>query len=142
MDIPPDIRIKSTIKPGSVYYFVEDSFSSPEPHYFIVINRYPVPDNIVLLVCSSSQIEKVKRRRRFLPPETLVEIKESQYIGFTKDSIVDCNNVLPKTIEQLIQKLEQNELKLKMEIDICLVEKLRNAVNASPLIDKDIKKLL
>jgi hypothetical protein len=142
VDIPPDICIKSTIRPGSVYYFVEESFSSPEPHYFIVINRNPVSDNIVLLVCSSSQIEKVKRRRKLLPPETLVEIKESRYINFTTDSIIDCNNILQKTKEQLIQKLEQNELKLKMEMDIHLVEQLRQAVKKSPLVEEEIKKFL
>lgn len=141
IDIPPEIQIKSTIKPGSVYYFVEETLSSNEPHYFIVINKNPHSDRIILLVCSSSQIKITKYRRRYLK-ETLVEITKEQYEGFTRDSIVDCNDVFDKTIDQIILKLKKGELKPKREMDISIVEKLRNAVCKSPSVDPDIIDML
>ena len=142
IEIPYEIRIKSTLKSGSVYYFVEESFTSDEPHYFIVISEHSDRDAVVLLVCSSSQIEKVKNRRRYLPTKTLVEIDPSQYSAFTKNSIIDCNQVFEKSIDEIVQKLEQGLLKMKAEMDISLVEKLRNAVLESPLIEQRIKKLV
>lgn len=113
--IPSEIRIKSTLQAGSVYYFAEESFTTDEPHYFIVISSHLDSDTILLLVCSSSQIEKVKKRRRHLPPETLVEIDPGQYPGFTK---------------------------MKPEMNISLVEKLRKAVIRSPMIEQRIKHII
>jgi len=141
IDIPPESQIKSTIKPGSVYYFKEETLTSKEPHYFIVINNNPVVDKIILLVCASSRIMKVKQIRRHLP-KTLVEIKERDYPDFTKDSIVDCNYVLSKTIDDIVEKLSAGNLKLKREMDISIVENLREAVINSPVVDPEIIEML
>ena len=59
MEVPPEVQIKGTIQPGSVYYFIEETFSSPEPHYFIVVNIDPYSDTIIILVCASHSIDKV-----------------------------------------------------------------------------------
>lgn len=141
IDIPPELQIKSTIKPGSVYYFEEETFTSNEPHYFIVINNSPIVDKIILLVCASSRIMKVKEIRRHLP-KTLVEIKEGDYPDFTKDSIVDCNFVLSKTVDDIVEKLSAGNLKLKREMDISIVENLREAVINSPVVDPEIIAML
>ena len=76
IEIPPEVQVKSTIKPGTVYYFTEESFKSEEPHYFIVINHDPVNDEVVLMVCASSKVEKVIRRRKKIQ-ETIIIIEES-----------------------------------------------------------------
>lgn len=138
--VPPEIQIKSTIKPGSVYYFPEDALTSEEPHYFIVINQ-KADDDVILLVCASSQIEGVKRRRRHLPG-TVVVIKQNQYSGFSHDSIVDCNTVFLRRIDHLVSKLEQGKLKVKPDMDIMIVEKLRKAMMRSPMVEADKKRLV
>ena len=142
MDIPSEIAIKSTIKLGSVYYFTEESLQSPEPHYFIIINKDPQEDKIIFLVCAQHRITKVKQRRNNCPPETLVEINPKQYTGFSMDSIVDCNNVWEKSIDQLVDKLVREELKLKPEMDVPLVKRLRAGILHSHLIDHRIQALL
>jgi len=142
IDIPPEIAIRATIRPGSVYYFTESSFSSLEPHYFIVINIDPLQDRIIFLVCASSQIDKVKQRYRICPGETLIEISPSQYRDFRFDSVINCNEVIEKTVDQLVEKLIQKKLKLKTEMDSALVKQLRQGVLCSPLIEQRIKKLL
>ncbi len=140
--IPPEVAIKATIRPGSVYYFPEDSFHTEEPHYFIVINLDPLTDRVVILVCASSQKDKTKLRRSACPTETLIEISPIQYCDFTKNSIIDCNYVLEKNIEQLIEKLRNGELVLKSEMNIQLVNLLRQGVLRSPVIETRIKQLL
>ena len=142
MDIPPEVVIKASIKPGSVYYFPHEALSSPEYHFFIVININPIVEEVIFLVCSSSQISKVKQRNRHNPPKTLVEISNTQYPDFTRDSIINCNNVFPERIEKLIERLSNKKLKLKAEMKISLVNKLRKGVLASRQVPLKIKKQL
>lgn len=139
--IPPEVQIRATIKSGSVYYFVEESFSSDEPHYFISLNNPQQTEDTVVLVCSSSQIAKVRRRRQNLP-NTTVEISVQDYSGFPQNSIVDCNTVLKKKVDTLIGKLERGELKLKKEMDGWIVEELKKAALQSTLVEYEVKKLL
>jgi hypothetical protein len=142
VEIPPEIQIKSTIRVGSVYYFKEEALSSSQPHYFIVLNIKPRKDTVILLVCASSQIEKVIKRRRTCPSNTLIKISPAQYPDFKFPSIIDCNIVFERTIDQLIEKLTNKKLRLKTEMKPDLVKKLRQGVFASPLIENRIKSLL
>ena len=142
MDIPPEVAIKASIRPGSVYYFPHEALHSPESHFFVVINIDPFSEQVILLVCSSSKIDKVKRCNKHNAPETLVEIKREEYDDFTCDSILDCNTVFPESIESLVQRLASNRLDRKSEMDIALVEKLRRGVLASRQIAPTIKEQL
>lgn len=143
MEIPPEVTIKASIKPGSVYYFPNEKFSSDEPHYFIVINLPPIKDNdTIVLLYASSKLEKVKKRNRSNPSQTLVTVSKNQYSDFTCTSIFDCNKFHIETIESLINRLSSGKLKLKSEMDIKLVKQLRQGVLASPLVPQEIKRKL
>ncbi len=141
IDIPADVQLKASIKSGSVYYFPDKALLSEGPHYFIVINKDPVTDAVLLLVCSSSQIEKVKRRTRDFPGTT-VQISKAEYAGFTVDSIVDCNWVFPRGLELLVRKLSTGELKVLPEMDTAIVNKLRRAAMRSPKVEATKKRLI
>ena len=140
--IPPEVAIRGTIKPGSVYYFPEESFTSPDPHYFVVINIDPSTDEVILLVCASSKISKVEYRRVNCPARTLVKISPTQYPDFAEDSILDCNVVHEKTVAQLVEKMSKGRLKLKTKMDMKFVQRLRRGVLRSPLIPRRIKQQL
>ncbi|MEW6488967.1 MAG: hypothetical protein AB1578_13755 [Thermodesulfobacteriota bacterium] len=60
--IPPEIRVGATLRPGSVFYFAEESHTGDTPHFFVVLNHSPRTDEVLLLVHSSSQLEKVRWR--------------------------------------------------------------------------------
>lgn len=142
INIPPEIRIKNTIKAGSVYYFKKTSFTSNKPHYFIVINNNPLTDRALLLVCISSQIETTQQRRRFAK-DTLVMIKKNEYEALAVDSIVDCNMVFGDyTIDRVISKFKRNELEIKPNISEHIVDKLREAAEYSPMVEGWKKDLL
>jgi hypothetical protein len=142
VEIPPEIAIKSTIQPGSVYYFPEESLHSTEPHYFVVININPLNDSAIILTCSSSKIEKVKSRRKSCPSVTLIEINPIQYPDFSIQSIIDCNVIFEKSISQIVEKLSSGNLRLKTEMDLSLVNSIRKGIMASPLIENRIKDIL
>jgi hypothetical protein len=141
-EIPPDVILKSTIRPGSVYYFPHETFSSDAPHYFIVINKEPFTAPTILMVCSSTRFFKVQTRNANVPAQTLVRITPAQYPDFPYPSIIDCNRVYKESIEGLIQRLSNRTLQLKAEMNMTLVEQLRQGVLSSPQIAGNIKKLL
>lgn len=93
------------------------------------------------MVCSTSQVDKAKRRRRN-SPHTLVKISKTEYPVFTKESVVDCNSVFEKTVDEIVDLLEAKRLKHKPEMPIEIVKKLRNAVLASPIVENRIKEML
>lgn len=143
--VPADIHIRSTIRIGSVYYFEEEQLSSPEPHYFVVLNKDPHTAELLLLVCASSQVEKRKNAAKKLgfPEGTLVCISPAEYPLFTKESVIDCNRVIEKTIQSLIEKLEQGKLGPCTEImPKPIIQKLIAGVVASDQVSENIKKLL
>lgn len=126
---------------GAVFYLVDRSFSSAEPHYFIVLNHDPGNDELLVVTVASSQIDNVKRRRSFLPAETLVEIAENEYEAFTKDSIIDCNSARTKSKMQVLEQLNSGGSQVaRMPADI--LNKLRAGVLASPVVEPSVKELL
>jgi hypothetical protein len=142
VDIPPDVQIKAILKPGSVFYFDDAALSSSEPHFFIVINKTPISDHLLLLVCSSTKIAKTKYRSLNYPPSTLVEVSPSEYPDFSQDSIIDCNRVFPRSVQQLINKLSDGKLKLKSEMPGKIVILLRQGVLDSPLVEEALKRII
>lgn len=145
MDIPPSIHILATIRTGSVYYFEEEELLSDEPHYFVVLNQNPRTEEFLVLVCASSQVEKRKQiiQRLGFPQETLVLVLSSEYPIFSKDTVIDCNRVFEKTSQTLIEKLEQNKLKVCTEVmSDTILQKLIIGVLASSQISEKIKHLL
>lgn len=143
LDVPPDVAIRGTIRPGSVYYFRhEDFLHSTDRHFFAVINIDPTIEQIILLVCASTRKFKVVARSTDLPPQTLVRVEPSQYSGFIYSSIFDCNSVYTDSLENLIQRLKNKQLELKPEIDMQIVEQLRQGVLDSPKITGRVKAQL
>lgn len=145
MEISARVRILAGIQTGSVYYFEEEQLSSTEPHYFVVLNKCPKTEELLILVCASSQVEKRKdivRRLKF-SAETLVIISPSEYALFTKETVIDCNRAFEKTAQSLIDKLEQGKLKACTKLmPENIVHKLIGGVIASTQIAEKIKILL
>jgi hypothetical protein len=145
MEIPAIAVIRSTIRTGTIYYFQEESFSSTEPHYFVVLNELPSQDKILILVCASSQIDKRKNaiKKLGLPTETLVEILPEQCPSFKKHSIFDCNSIIEKPIQAVIEKLELQKLHVCVDyIPKDIIEKLIQGVIVSPQVPEYCKKML
>ncbi len=139
--IPSEAALNFFLHEGAVFYVQDRALTSPEPHYFVVLNISPAKEDLLLLVVSTSQVEAAKRRYAQLPVETLVEIAPSDYAGFSKPSLISCNQVFPRTKRQLIEQLNNGgEQKSRMPKDI--LEKLRQGVLASPTVERYIKKML
>ncbi|MBI3231897.1 MAG: hypothetical protein HYZ51_02335 [Candidatus Doudnabacteria bacterium] len=145
MKISAHIRILATIQTGSIYYFEEEKLSSSEPHYFVVLDKDPRTEEFLILVCASSQVEKRRQIAIKLgfPKETLVLVSPSECPLFTKDTVIDCNRVFEKTSQSLIEKLEQENLKVCTEVIATdIITKLIQGVLASSQVSEKIQQLL
>lgn len=140
--MPTSHPIKTDIVDGSVYYYSDPDLQSTYPHYCIVVNLKPSQDKTILLVHASHRIDRVKERRKDCPQETLVEISPIQYVGFDKDTIIDCNEVLVRDIEVLANKLHQGKLQIRPLMGLRLVRQLRKGLIASDQIPQSIKDRL
>lgn len=143
MKIPPEIQIDATLYSGSVFYFVEERLTSDEPHYFVTLNREPTSDPLLLMVCSTSKLDKVRLRNiNNNPDDTLIKVFPSQYPEFSKTSIFDCNSLFLKTTANLVSKLNEGKLKIKPKMPDDILIKLRSAVKASPVVAASQKRIL
>ncbi|GAA5484595.1 hypothetical protein [Haloferula sargassicola] len=116
------------------------SLTSLEPHYFVVVNADPLGDQLLLLTVASSQVEKVKRRRSREPASTVVEIGEAEYADFTKDSVIDCNQVFTKSLADLCSQWGRKEIVAKLDLPASLLDKLRLGIRDSRLVSEADKR--
>jgi hypothetical protein len=79
---------------------------------------------------------------RRIHPGTTVEISPTCYSGFRVISIVDCNVVFQKSIDELADKYGRGELKLKIDMPGAVVEQLRDAVIESVVVDQRTQDML
>ena len=141
---PPDLpfELQLTLRSGTVYYFEHRGVYSNEPHFFAVLNADPLSDNVLIMTIGSSRIDKVKLRRKGLPPETLVVIDPSEYTEFTKPTIIDCNQVFELSKEELIQKFKTKNLRHHRDLPKAILDNIWKGVRSSPRVDEIHKRLL
>jgi len=138
MSVP--IAIRLSLRPGTVYYMADRALTSIKPHYFVVVNSDPLRDEVLLLTVASSQIETVKRRRAKEPESTVVEVSQSTFGDFSKDSIIDCNQVFTKTLQDLCGQWQRKEIIPKNDIPHEILRALQKGVLDSRLVSPSDKE--
>jgi hypothetical protein len=142
MATPLPWELRLTLRPGTVYYFQHRALTSVEPHYFIVVNRNPIDDEVLLLAVASSKVESVRQRRRQLPPETLVEITPADYREFKLPSIVDCNRVFRKSLAELVVDWNAGNIEPKDDLPTSLLARIQAGMKLSPQVENEAKALI
>ncbi|MBU1032840.1 hypothetical protein KJ937_02840 [Patescibacteria group bacterium] len=147
MDIPPEICVPICIEQGSVFnFFIDHGHSKRQSknRYFVILNRNPKTDKVLILVTSTTQVTKRLKfiNRERISKKTIVEVSAKEYSVFPNDSAFDCNNVFEVSISALVRKIEDGGSMGYPEISKSILLKLIDGVKASPLITEEIKKLL
>ena len=140
-DEPLPFALKIGLRPGSVYCFQARELKSPEPHFFVVVNREPVSTKVLLLTIVSSKVEKVRFRNRERL-HTVVEISPKEYDEFKMFSAVDCNVVLEKPLAELAGLVKRKEVRYHKDLPPEIFVKVKNAILSSPLVPDELKSLL
>lgn len=135
------LELRMGLRAGSVFYFQTRELNSPEPHYFVVMNRDPLGTRLLLLTIVTSKLDKVRLRNRERP-ETVVEISPAEYDEFRVVSAIDGNVVLEKPLSDLADLVRRRQVRYHKDMPKPLFEKIRAAVLASPVLAEELKQLL
>lgn len=82
------------------------------------------------------------RRLRKDLPGTTVEIGPGDYEELKRPSIADCNVVFRKALSELAEKIQRKEVGYKKDLPPEVLIRICKAINASPLVEEETKKLL
>lgn len=137
-NLPFELRL--TLRRGTVYYFQHRGLYSESPHYFIVVNTDPQRDTVLLLAVASSQVDKIRERRRNLPPETLIEVAPGEYEGFTKSTLIDCNQVFELDRAELVSRYQSKSIRSHPDLPVDILNRVREGILASPRVDEAYKE--
>ncbi len=147
MDIPIKVRIPLCIEQGCVFNFHID-FDGPNRksgnRYFVVMNHNPKTDKVLIMLTSTTQIEKRKKfnKKASISEKTLIEVSPKEYPTFITESAFNCNDIHEVNIEDLIRKIENNGSMNYPKIPEQILKKLITGIKESPLITEEVKKLL
>jgi len=134
-----DLKLRLSLREGSVYYFPHHSLTSPEPHYFIVVNSDPLTQKVLLLAVVTSQIDNVKLRRKACL-ETLVELTPKEFDVLTKPSIVDCNDLKEVPLADFNAHYVAKKIRyFDKDLPAALRRALRKAIHASIVLSDEQK---
>lgn len=134
-----DLKLRLSLREGTVYYFTHHSLTSPEPHYFIVVNSDPLTQKVLLLAVVTSQIKTVKLRRKACL-DTLVEITPEVFDVLTKPSIVDCNDLKEVPLADFNARFVANRIRyFDKDLPAALRKALRKAIHASIVLSDEQK---
>jgi hypothetical protein len=137
-----DLKLRLTLREGSVYYFAERHLTSPEPHYFIVVNSAPLAQQVLVLSVVTSKVDDVKLRRKACP-ETLVELVPDIFDVLKKPSVVDCNDLKQVPLAEFNARFVRKEIRcFDKDLPAALRKALRKAIHASTILSAEVKALV
>ncbi len=128
---------------NTVFYFenIEHHEDERKSHYHIAI---PTNDNgYILVVMFTSQVEKRKAHRKVNPDaySSLVFADETEFEFLTTKSVIDCNDPIYKTREELMAIID-NLQSIAADITEEFRDKIIEAIKTSPVVRRNIKRAL
>lgn len=137
-----DQKLSLSLREGTVYYFAHHTLTSPDPHYFIVVNSDPIKQKVLLLSVVTSQVEKVKLRRMACL-DTVVELTPADFDVLTKPSIVDCNDLKEISLAVFNGNFTAKKIKyFTKDLPMALRKELRKAIHTSTILSDEQKALV
>jgi hypothetical protein len=135
------LELKLGLRTGSVFYFQARELSSELPLFFVVLNRDPLGDELLLLTVFTSQIEKVRTRNRERP-HTVVEFGPADYAPLDRPTAVDGNVILRRSLSEMAELVERKKMAYHPDLPADLFDRIRTAVLNSPVVDDQDKDLV
>ena len=138
-DLPLELRLG--LRAGSVFYFEARELTSPDSHFFVVVNRDPLGQDLLLLSVFTSQIDKVRLRNRERMT-TVVEFGPTDYSPLTRPTAIDANVVFRRTPREMAELIQRKAVRFHLDFPASLLEQVRAAILASPVIEEADKDLI
>jgi hypothetical protein len=135
-----------SLKVGDVFLAINLSLSGDKPHFHIVVQK--TKDNLVVVTYTTTKIEETKRHCRrveritfpSIEPATIVLVSPSDSGSFTEECAINCNHVQMMSEESYTTR---PAFKLLLPIiNTALIDKIREAIKQSPIVEQKIIKTL
>jgi hypothetical protein len=128
---------------GSVIKFSHPDFPE-KPHNFIVLNSNPLKDGFLLLIVSTSNVERVKeivdRQRRL--SGGYINVKQGEYKDFERESYINCHKPYAFEIGKLKAKYKKALVDMKERLPDELIKRVRKGCLDSPMFKPKYKKFI
>ncbi len=131
---------------GDVFLAINPGLSGDRPHLHIVVQK--TKNNLVVVTYTTTKIEEAKRHCRrveritisSIEPATLVLVSPSDSESFTEECAINCNHVQIMSEESYATR---PAFKLLQPIkNPALIDKIREAIKQSPIVEQKIIKIL
>jgi len=148
MEFSPEQLRKALVTTGSLIRFEPGTvFGNTNPHIGVVVNSDVEAQQVVVVVCASSKVEKLRNYAtvRNLPTGTIVSITGGTQAHFGQDTAFNCNNPEVITFDTLSIWQNQNSVELISRnnvIDNAVLNEIRAGVMISDLVEDTVKDKL
>lgn len=149
VEIPPNVSIPLCIEQGSIYHYEYkrdrgDGTSYIGNRFFIVLNVNPKTDEVLILTTITT---KITNQRAYIKqvgedPDTLVPITKTDFARLSADSVVNCNNIYPLTLDELISKIHSGGKIFYEKLPNDVINALISGVLKSSQVSPGHKKLV
>ena len=100
--------------------------------------KLPLELKLLLLTAFTSQIDEVRLHNRE-QPHTVVEFGPEDYAPLDRPTAVDGNVILRRSLSEMVDLVRRKEMVYHLGLPASLLERLREAVLGSPVIDDEDK---
>ncbi|MDD5318627.1 MAG: hypothetical protein PHF79_02290 [Candidatus Pacebacteria bacterium] len=147
MDIPIKVRVPLCIEQGSVFnFFVDhnDPKRQSKNRYFVVMNKNPKADTLLILVTSTTQAAKKLEfvKKAGISEKTIISVSSREYGVFSMDSVFNCNEVFEISMTDLIRRIEDTGSMNYPKMSDEVIAKIIAGITESPSVSEANKKLL
>jgi hypothetical protein len=138
--MPSAWQLRLTLRTGCVFKFAERRLSSGEAHYFIVVNRNPLLDGLLFVVCTSN----IQGARHLCSsqPRTLVEVLPGEYRDLTLHTAINCNKLFPITLNEFTQRYTTGEVEVCEPLPTKILARIIEAIQLSDQLSEEEKSLV
>ena len=145
----PEFKLESSLKRGVVYKLRlenDPTFSSSAPHWWVVLNKDPKSNEIIIASCATSRSTPRVRANNSQFPErynnSIVEVEIGGYVEFRETTLIDCNNIRKFSKGDLVQMVKNKKLEICKEVSEILLNSIIVAARSSPTVDSSVLTLL
>ncbi len=133
----------ANIRIGHIYKLTGSIINHRDPHFFICISN-PAPDVFIFVICTS----KVAKYERFIDigkfeGATLPRVSPANDNNFTKETVVNCNEVFTFSRSELVDFYEAGDLDhCEHDMDLDLHVQIQEGIKANGVMIPSEKKFV
>ena len=110
--------------------------------YFIILNRDPQSDKMIVITTTTTQLEKLERKHRDQANPPLVYIHPSEYQDVKEFCVVDCQALKSYKKDELLADMEKREGKFLNLLPETILHKIIKIIDRDTTLPPSIKTLI